>query len=181
MGIELAATNDDLKRKFYAIVSVSDVADLLEVTNDLLMYILYKKGLKNQYRMFSIMKKSGGTRQILSPTSSLKLLQSKLSQILSIVYQAKPCVHGYTQGRSIVSNARMHVRRKWVYNVDLNDFFPSINFGRVRGMFIKYFNLPEEPATVLAQICCYENQLPQGAPTSPIISNLIFPTNATLL
>jgi hypothetical protein len=60
-------------------------------------------------------------------------------------------------------------------NFDLEDFFPSINFGRVRGYFIKNneFHLAENVATVIAQIACFENQLPQGSPCSPIISNLI--------
>ncbi len=59
-------------------------------------------------------------------------------------------------------------------NIDLKDFFPSINFGRVRGVFIsKPYSLHADAATVLAQICCHDGELPQGAPTSPIISNMI--------
>ncbi len=64
--------------------------------------------------------------------------------------------------------------KKYVLNVDLKDFFPQINFGRVRGLFMAPpYKLPPTVATVLAQICCHENQLPQGAPSSPIISNMI--------
>ena len=59
-------------------------------------------------------------------------------------------------------------------NLDLQDFFPSINFGRVRGLLMANpYQCTEEVATVLAQICCYDNQLPQGSPSSPIISNMI--------
>ena len=63
----------------------------------------------------------------------------------------------------------------WVLNMDLMDFFPSINFGRVRGFLVKnkHFTLQPATATVLAQIACHQNALPQGAPTSPVISNLI--------
>jgi len=61
-----------------------------------------------------------------------------------------------------------------VLNIDLSDFFPSINFGRVRGLFMHFpYNIPEGAATVLAQLCCHDNQLPQGAPTSPVVSNMI--------
>ena len=57
-------------------------------------------------------------------------------------------------------------------NVDLKDYFPSINFGRVRGLFLA-MGAAEDAATVLAQICCHQGQLPQGAPTSPVVSNMI--------
>jgi RNA-directed DNA polymerase len=77
-------------------------------------------------------------------------------------------------GKNIVDNAQRHKKKRWVLNIDLDNFFPSINFGRVRGMFLKKpFYVPESVATLLAQICCYGNNLPQGAPTSPIISNMI--------
>ncbi len=76
---------------------------------------------------------------------------------------------------TIMTNGRAHVTRRHVFNVDLQDFFGSINFGRVRGFFIKdqNFLLHEDVATVIAQIACYENKLPQGSPCSPVISNLI--------
>ena len=65
-------------------------------------------------------------------------------------------------------------KQEWVLRVDLRHFFPSIHFGRVRGMFkAPPFEYSENVATLLAQICCFEGQLPQGAPTSPVISNLI--------
>ena len=75
---------------------------------------------------------------------------------------------------SSLTLVRMRSRR-YVFNVDIQDFFGSINFGRVRGYFIadKNFQLRAEVATVLAQIACFENTLPQGSPCSPIISNLI--------
>ena len=80
----------------------------------------------------------------------------------------------YINGKSIVSNAKPHAKKRYVFNLDIEDFFPSINFGRVRGLFMSYpYYLPKEAATILAQICTYENELPQGAPTSPIISNMI--------
>ena len=58
--------------------------------------------------------------------------------------------------------------------IDLENFFPSINFGRVRGLFMSEpFNVPQAGATILAQLCCHRGVLPQGAPTSPVISNII--------
>lgn len=83
--------------------------------------------------------------------------------------------HGFLRSRSIFTNASLHKNRRYVLNLDLHDFFPSFNFGRVRGYFIKdkRFELHEKIATIIAQIACHKNELPQGSPCSPIISNLI--------
>jgi len=83
--------------------------------------------------------------------------------------------HGFKRKRSIITNARRHRNRRYVFNVDIEDFFGSINFGRVRGYFMadKNFQLQPKVATVLAQIACFQNALPQGSPCSPIVSNLI--------
>ena len=90
------------------------------------------------------------------------------------VYRPKPSVHGFAPGKNVKTNALQHIGKRWVFNTDLENFFPSINFGRVRGMFMgKPYCLPANVATVLAHICCYKRYLPQGAPTSPVISNMI--------
>jgi retron-type reverse transcriptase len=83
--------------------------------------------------------------------------------------------HGFKRHLSISTNGSQHVDKKWVLNFDLKDFFPSINFGRVRGFFMKnkHFLLEEKAATIVAQLACHNNGLPQGAPTSPVISNLV--------
>ncbi|MBM5027484.1 RNA-directed DNA polymerase [Vibrio parahaemolyticus] len=83
--------------------------------------------------------------------------------------------HGFERKRSIITNAMMHLGQKHVFNIDLEDFFGSFNFGRVRGFFIKNrdFELDPEVATVIAQIACFNNELPQGSPCSPVITNLI--------
>jgi retron-type reverse transcriptase len=83
--------------------------------------------------------------------------------------------HGFVRERSIFTNAMMHLGKKNVLNIDLENFFDSFNFGRVRGFFIKNRNFKLDPkiATVIAQIACYDNKLPQGSPCSPVITNLI--------
>lgn len=111
---------------------------------------------------------------ITCPVPRLKNIQRRLLHLIEEEYFPKKVVHGFVQGKSIKSNALEHVDRQFVLNVDLQDFFPSIHFGRVSGLFMaEPFNLPREVANVIAKICCFEKQLPQGAPTSPIISNLI--------
>ncbi|MCA9172761.1 MAG: RNA-directed DNA polymerase, partial [Planctomycetales bacterium] len=83
--------------------------------------------------------------------------------------------HGFKRNLSIITNAENHRNQRYVYNADLKDFFPSINFGRVRGFFLKNddFALKPAVATLIAQIACHNNQLPQGSPCSPPISNFI--------
>jgi len=110
----------------------------------------------------------------MAPVGPLKTLQRRLSQILNLAYRTKSPVHGFVLHKNIVTNAASHVRQRVVLNLDLEDFFPSLNFGRVRGMFMSPpYSVPAPAATALAQLCCHNNQLPQGAPTSPIISNMI--------
>lgn len=83
--------------------------------------------------------------------------------------------HAFTPKFSIITNAVNHRNKRFVFNLDLENFFGTINFGRVRGFFIenRNFQLHPDVATVLAQIACHENMLPQGSPSSPVISNLI--------
>ena len=128
-----------------------------------------------RYRGFEINRRSGGApRVIRTPIKPIRDMQTELLPMLEALYEPWPHVHGFVTTRSAVTNAAVHRGQRWILRVDLKDFFPSINFGRVRGMFMAYpFDLTTDVATVLAQICCHKGELPQGAPTSPIISNLI--------
>ena len=174
MSLTLSASSDELVKQFFALRTRKDVAELLEIDDSRLVYHLYIVPPSKRYTTFDIPKKSGGVRGISAPATALKIIQRKLNQVLQHVYEFKAPVHGFVYGRNIVTNAEMHRSRKHVFNIDLRNFFPSINFGRVRGMFMAIpYNLNPDVATVLAQICCFDNQLPQGAPTSPIISNMI--------
>lgn len=172
--IELTRNDEKLATLFTALEVGRDVADILEIDYPRLTYHLYKFPDNKKYKVFKISKPTGGERIISSPISSLKIIQQKLNHILLTVYKSKPQVHSFSRGKSILTNAQAHLRQNNVFNIDLKDFFPSINFGRVRGMFMgKPYFVGEDAATVLAQLCCFANQLPQGAPTSPIVSNMI--------
>jgi RNA-directed DNA polymerase len=156
------------------LASFRDVADVLRVSPQKLSYILFRADPKKRYRRFYINKRSGAKRLIMAPHPALRAVQARLNALLLDTYQTKPSVHSFVRGRGIHSNAARHLKKKHVLVVDLADFFPSINFGRVRGMFMgKPYLLAPDVATALAQVACFENQLPQGAPSSPIISNMI--------
>lgn len=176
MGSPFLLKDDEiLLEKFLALESRRDISRLLEIDNRKFSFLLYaEKRIRPQYSEFKIKKKSGGERRILAPISTLKILQRKLNYILQLIYRPNISAHGFIVDRSILTNAEIHVGKKVVFNVDLENFFPSINFGRVRGLFLsKPFNFNSEVATTLAQLCCYDGALPQGAPTSPTISNMI--------
>jgi RNA-directed DNA polymerase len=161
--------------------SLHDVAALLSYTPTTLAYLLYVKQTK--YHSFEIGKRGGGSRTINAPFDELKLLQKNLSVLLQDcteeINAAKgfkdQFAHGFKRECSIITNATKHRRKRYVLNLDLQDFFGTINFGRVRGFFItnRNFGLQPKVATILAQIACHSNVLPQGSPCSPVISNLI--------
>ena len=174
MELKLKANDTELRKIFFELQIPNDIANILEIDYSYLIYLLYRQNKSQKYKKFTLNKRNGGLREIYAPISPIKILQRKLNYILQLVFEPKACVHGFLPNKSIVTNSLMHVRKKYVFNCDLIDFFPSINFGRVRGMFIsKPYNLPPNVSTVLAQLCCHENHIPQGAPTSPIISNMI--------
>jgi len=162
--------------------SLSDLANLMGVRPSALSYIIYKLSDDQKYSEFDIPKKSGGVRKIRAPHPELKMLQRRLANLLyncrddiDEQYDRKPLSHGFRKRHSIITNARPHKRRRYVLNLDIENYFPSFNFGRVRGYFIKNrdFALHDKVATVIAQIACFDNELPQGSPCSPVIAELV--------
>lgn len=166
-----------------------DLAKLLGFKNArYINYLLYNIQTDSLYTTFTIPKKNGGERVIHAPKKELKFLQKKLADILWECYlesleskykdknfKIPVLSHAFEKGKSIITNSQMHRNKKYILNIDLKNFFDSFNFGRVRGFFIKDrdFAVSPEIATVIAQIACYQGKLPQGAPSSPIITNLI--------
>jgi len=151
-----------------------ELAKFLGISFPKLTYIIYIKNRDEQYRTFTLQKKAGGQREIHAPLGILKALQRRLADLLQDVAVPIAFSHGFVRGKSVVSNAKRHVRRRHVLNVDLRDFFPSINFGRVRGVLISApYSLAPDVATAIANILTFRNALPQGSPASPVMSNMI--------
>lgn len=165
--------------------NLSDLAHLIGYEPKKLSYILYKIPDVSKHSEFEIPKATKGVRKISAPIPELKLAQGRMARVLQECLteiekgeaHGENCIlsHGFKRHLSISTNGARHVGRKWVLNFDLKDFFPSINFGRVRGFFMKnkHFLLEEKVATIVAQLACHNGSLSQGAPTSPVISNLV--------
>jgi RNA-directed DNA polymerase len=150
---------------------------------------------KSSYTSFTIKKKSGADRTIHAPTKGLKEFQKALNIILQSIHEPHVAATGFVVGKSIVDNAKVHVGQIYVYNLDLKDFFPSVDKSRVWGrLLVAPFNLNTTPdrkkiANMIAGLSCtpmevermIDNQwstittsvLPQGAPTSPTLTNAI--------
>lgn len=143
------------------------------ITVQALKYFLYAR--QDKYQTFEIPKKSGGTRTIKAPHRYLKMIQRYLNICLLAVFTPAPNVTGFVPGRNVVTNARMHTGKKYVYNLDLKDFFPGISFFRIWAVLTKVppFRLDPEMARIVANLCCDNRCLPQGAPTSPVLSNAV--------
>lgn len=132
-----------------------------------------------RYSEHSIPKKNGKRRIINAPDNYLKRVQFLLNQLLQIIFgdNSNYNSNGFLEGRNILRNAKPHTNKKYVLNIDIKDFFPSIEFRRVKSVLeLNPFNLKEERerlAFIIANIVTYKNSLPQGAPTSPIVSNIV--------
>ncbi|SEK37876.1 Reverse transcriptase (RNA-dependent DNA polymerase) [Pseudoxanthomonas sp. GM95] len=169
--------------RLHACTSVVDLANLLGFQAKALGFLAWGLPPTARYSTFDIPKRSGGKRTINAPIPQLKLAQQKLAAILQsceaeielLLGVKRSVAHGFKPNHSILTNAAVHRRQRYILNFDLEDFFGTIHFGRVRGFLItnRYFKLHPDVATLIAQLCCHQNQLPQGAPTSPVLSNLI--------
>jgi len=136
-----------------------------------------------KYRHSTIPKKKGGFREIYAPGKRLKRTQKCLNYFLQAHYLwIRPKeVHGFVINPhykgpycNIAENARAHIGKKHVLNIDLKDFFPSITARQVKALFLSpYFDYDEQMATALTLLTTFEGKLPTGAPTSPVISNFI--------
>lgn len=170
---KLTKTDDELRSCFKELISFEDVAKLLEVPQHVLWITLVKNKPYN-YQEVSIPKKNGGSRTVYISSSSLFILQKKLKYILELMYNHHSTSHGFIKEKSILTNATRHVGKKYVMNVDLKDFFPTIRYERIVNMFVKVFKCNLNVAHALANIVTHhEGFLPQGSPISPLISNII--------
>ncbi len=173
-------------------VDAKALAASMEVPIGELKFLAYNRKVSktSHYKRFFMKKKSGGQRLISAPMPRLKRLQYWILHSILYKIQVHDCVHGFVPNRSIKTNAEPHLGQEVVVNIDLKDFFPTVTHARVQGLFSNlgyskqiasiFSLLSTEPEIQQANldgekwfIHQGERHLPQGAPTSPAITNLI--------
>jgi RNA-directed DNA polymerase len=172
--------------------SAVQLAEELEITLSQLKWLTYHRNTAtlSHYSRFTIPKKSGGKREISAPKTKLKRVQAWVQAQILTNLPVHPTAYGFVTGKSTVDNAQVHVGQAAVIKLDLKDFFPSISFARVKGLF-QSFGYSPAISTLFALLCTEpprkevafdgkiyhvamaERQLPQGACTSPAITNLL--------
>ncbi|WP_436856749.1 reverse transcriptase domain-containing protein [Citrobacter tructae] len=168
------------------------LATLMGITINELRFLCFQKDVSriNHYRRFSLLKKSGGERLISAPMPRLKRAQYWILENILNRVKLHDAAHGFVSGHSILTNALPHVGRAVVINLDMENFFPTVSYRRVKGLF-RQLGYGEQIATELALLTTEpeteqvvldgenwfvqqgERFLPQGAPSSPAISNII--------
>ncbi len=193
-GLSHKQSNTVTLEKFHLPVwhQVTDLANAMGTSLKNLRYFSYHRIVSetSHYQRFYMPKKSGGERLISAPMPKLKAVQHWLLE--NVLYQVPlhQAAHGFVPNRSIVTNAQQHCGKELVINMDLKDFFPSVSYRRVRGLF-QALGYSGQIASILGLLCTEaetqeyvldgktyyiatsERRLPQGAPTSPAITNIL--------
>lgn len=164
---------------FLSCNDLESMCDILGVGTERLL----KLANQPQYREFSIPKKNGKRRHIEDPIPLLKRVQDRLGDFLNAVYYYNKTDSAYgfvvrpvddLDERHVLSNAEKHVNKKWLLNLDMKDFFHLIKEERLRVLFgAPLFCFSDDVSILLAKIVTYKGRLPMGAPTSPVLSNLV--------
>ena len=151
--------------------AIDRISLLLGISRQLIHNMTKSNIQHNYYREFSIKKKSGGTRKIQAPRIFLKVVQRFVIDFVLINLPVHQNVHSYTTNKNIISNASMH-KNKYILSMDIENFFGSIT----KEMIFEFLNKISDDRSMvdlISKISTKENVLPQGAPTSPLLSNAI--------
>lgn len=126
-----------------------------------------------EYRTVNIKKKNGGGRTLHVPSPKLKRIQSILLQHILNAFPVSQYATAYKEGTQLMDNAAPHVGKRYLLKLDITDFFGSIRFDQVYRAAFNANYFPKQIGLMLTRFCCRQDVLPQGAPTSPALSNLV--------
>lgn len=152
-----------------------DLLKGLDVPEEAYLPCLYtvSNQIETHYHPVVIPKKSGGRRKLLVPDALLRTIQRNLLHHVLEEFQISEFACAYKKGTSIVDNARPHVGAKLVLKLDIQDFFDQITWSLVYQNAFPGTHFPPAIRKMLTEFCCVRDRLPQGAPTSPTVSNLV--------
>lgn len=186
------AANRLIENKLPLLSKHNELAEAVNLTIPQLKGLCYQREVATNlsYSHFTIAKRNGTARQIWSPIPRLKFVQRWILHNILNNLTTHGAAHGFIRGKSIVTNAAVHSNSELLIKLDVKDFFPSVSWRRVKGVF-RHAGYPEQIATLLALLCTEsprqvvqqdgvtyyvalgDRALPQGAPTSPALTNIV--------
>jgi hypothetical protein len=186
------AANRLIENKLPLLRKHNELAEAVNLTIPQLKGLCYQREVATNlsYSHFTIAKRNGTPRQIWSPIPRLKFVQRWVLHNILNNLTTHGAAHGFVRGKSIVTNAAVHSNSELLIKLDVKDFFPSVSWRRVKGVF-RHAGYPEQIATLLALLCTEsprqvvqqegvtyyvalgDRALPQGAPTSPALTNIV--------
>lgn len=156
---------------FQKLTDIQSIADSLACEKPLLENIIEYPS--NYYNQLSIPKKRRSEVRIVYKVESLlKNIHKNILENISSKVNFDENIQGFTRGRSIITNASLHLAKKHILHFDVKDFFESISIDEIKNIFMLEFQCNPESADIFAKICTFNGYLPQGANTSPILANL---------
>ncbi len=129
--------------------------------------------ISRHYLKVIIPKKNGGARLLSVPDENLKSVQRRINDVLLSHMPVSPFARAYTPGSSPLKNAISHIGKDWIIKLDIHIFFDSVMYSTVKEKVFPPEIYSEENRVLLSMLCYYRDSLPQGAPTSPVVSNII--------
>ena len=165
----------EFRRAYRALESLQDLASLWGLPAPQIAYYAFKARKHDVYTSFTIPRRHGTPRHIEAPNPTLRYLQRIIHESLTCIYGPHAAVHGFRAGRSIVTNAKCHLRSRYVLNIDLLDFFHSVTRQRIYGRLVTApYEFDSKVANIVASLATNSlGTLPQGSPCSPILANII--------
>ena len=166
---------EEFRSKYRQLTSLHDLAHFWGLAPSQLSYYAYHVDKRHAYASFAIPRRNGRERRIDAPVRTLKYIQRLIHESLTRVYGPHPAAHGFLSNRSIVTNAQNHLARRYVLNIDLADFFPSITQQRIFGRLVAApYSFDSKVANLIASLSTnVYSRLPQGSPSSPVIANIV--------